>query len=106
MNRIRELRQTKNLKQVDLAKILKVAQGTLSGWETGTFEPNIESIKFLSQYFNVSIDYLLGNDTKREPPTISDGGPSSEIARLVNQLTEEQQKYLLAQIKGLLSEQE
>ena len=66
MNRIKELRNECGILQADLAKILKVGQGTISNWENGRTEPDQESLFTMSQHFGVSIDYILGNtDTKK-----------------------------------------
>lgn len=60
VNRIKELRNVKQIKQIDLCKKLGVTQGALSSWENEKYEPDINSLKKLSEFFNVSIDYLLG----------------------------------------------
>lgn len=104
--RIKELRKNKGLSQQELANALQVSRSAVSMWEINKSHPSKEELIKLSHLFGVSTDYLLENDTKKEPPAANDGTPSSEISRLVDQLTKEQQKYLLAQIKGLLSEQE
>lgn len=62
MIRIKQLRNSKGLKQIDLCKQLGVAQGALSGWENGKYEPDITSLKKMSEIFEVSIDYILGKD--------------------------------------------
>ena len=62
MNRIRELRLSHNMKQIDLARQLGISQGTLSSWENNKFEPDVTSLLALSKIFSVSIDFLLGND--------------------------------------------
>ena len=59
---LKRLRQRKNISQDELAKKLNVKQYVISSWEIGRSEPNIEQIKFLSDYFNVPTDYLLGKD--------------------------------------------
>ena len=59
-NRIKELRESKGLRQGDLAKILGIRQNTLSTWETGKYEPDSASIKQIADYFNVSVDYVIG----------------------------------------------
>jgi len=58
--RLRELRLEKELKQSDVAKNMNVVFGTISNWERGKSFPNIEELKNLADYFNVSADYLLG----------------------------------------------
>ena len=65
MNRIKELRKEKDIKQIDLCKQLGIVQGTLSGWENEKFEPDLESIKKMANIFECTIDYLLGNSDFR-----------------------------------------
>lgn len=62
---IQELRKDKNLDQKDLARLLNVSTGTISNYETGTHTPSIENILKLADFFNVSVDYLLGNTALR-----------------------------------------
>ena len=59
---LKKLRQRNNISQDELAKKLNIKQYVISSWEIGRSEPNIEQIKFLSTYFNVPTDYLLGKD--------------------------------------------
>ena len=61
-NNLITLRKKHKLTQNELAKKLNVKQYVISSWEIGRSEPNIEQIKFLSTYFNVPTDYLLGKD--------------------------------------------
>ncbi|WP_196592956.1 helix-turn-helix domain-containing protein [Pectinatus sottacetonis] len=60
MNRLKELRRKKGLYQKDLAKILNISQGALSGYETERYQPDPQMLKKLANYFEVTIDYLLG----------------------------------------------
>jgi len=62
MNRIRELRKQKKMTQKELAKHLRIADSTLSYWEMGKYEPDNESLRQLSSFFHVPIDYILGGD--------------------------------------------
>lgn len=63
MNRIKELRNERNIKQAELASIVKVSQAALSGYETGKYEADIETYKRIADLFSVSLDYLLGKET-------------------------------------------
>lgn len=65
MNKIKELRIEFRMKQSDLAGILGISQATLSNWETGRFEPDIETLIKLSNLFGVSVDYLAGKTDKK-----------------------------------------
>lgn len=60
MNKIKELRIAKNLNQSRLAQIIGIAQPTLSGWETGRTQIDYDNLIKLANFFEVSIDYLLG----------------------------------------------
>lgn len=60
MERLRSLRESKNLKQSELAQAFNVSQSTIAMWESGKRDPDSDSIKQIADYFNVSIDYLLG----------------------------------------------
>lgn len=57
---LRQLRKENNLTQKDLAKYIDTTQGAIYFWEKGT-EPSAGQLLKLSKYFNVSVDYLLGN---------------------------------------------
>ena len=67
MNRIHELRKEFSLTQVDLAKKFRLSQQTISSYENETREPDNETLKRFAEFFNVSIDYLLGNTDVRNP---------------------------------------
>lgn len=60
MNRIKDLREDLNLKQTDLAKATGIDQRTISNYETGKTNPDSLSLIKLADFFNVSIDYLVG----------------------------------------------
>lgn len=58
--RLKELRKEKNLLQSELAKALNTTQRKVSYWETEKIEPDLTSLWKLSEYFEVSVDYLIG----------------------------------------------
>ena len=60
--RIAELRKAKNISQEELADILNTSRQAISKWERGESTPDIDRLKDLASFFNVSIDYLLGYD--------------------------------------------
>lgn len=59
-NKIKELRIEKKLSQQDLAKILETTQDTISLWELNKRQPNAEMLIRIADYFECSIDYLVG----------------------------------------------
>ncbi len=60
MNRIRDLREDMDLRQIDVSSATGIDQKTLSNYETGKTNPDSFSIIKLADFFNVSCDYLLG----------------------------------------------
>lgn len=60
MNRIRALREDRDLRQIDVAQKTGIDQKTLSNYETGKTNPDSFSIVRLAEFFGVTTDYLLG----------------------------------------------
>lgn len=58
--RIRNLREDRDLKQKDIAKLLNCTQQTYSRYETGENNIDIKSLITLADFYNTSIDYLVG----------------------------------------------
>ena len=57
---IRALREDHDLHQEDMARLLHVGQATYSRYESGVLDIPSQSLIILAQYYNVSVDYLLG----------------------------------------------
>ena len=58
--RLKEIRRNKGISQLKLAMDLNTSQNTISRYETGEREPGINELIKIADYFNVSIDYLVG----------------------------------------------
>lgn len=63
--RIKELRLSRCLNQVEFAKKLGVTKQSVSNWENNNIQPSIEMLLKLTELFSVSADYLLGIDNKK-----------------------------------------
>lgn len=57
---IRNLREDKDLKQRQLAEVLSVSQNTYSQYETGLIALTADNLVKLADFYEVSVDYLLG----------------------------------------------
>lgn len=64
-SRIKLLREEKNLKQDELAKILSISPSAIGMYERDEREPNDELTLKIAEYFNVTTDYLLGKTDAR-----------------------------------------
>lgn len=59
--RLRQLRRDKGITQEELGEEINLSKGNISKYEAGMFEPNLDTLRLLSQFFECSIDYLLCN---------------------------------------------
>lgn len=64
--RLRKLRKKNNMTQKDLADHIGVDRATIAGYETKGKEPAYEKLEKLANFFNVSIDYLLGRSEESQ----------------------------------------
>ncbi|MBQ9544014.1 MAG: helix-turn-helix transcriptional regulator, partial [Clostridia bacterium] len=67
MNFLKTLRTNAGKLQKEVAAYLGVDRTTYLRYEKGESEPDYETLKKLADYFDVSIDYLLGRETKKDP---------------------------------------
>lgn len=65
-DKLKDLREEKDLKQKDIADILGVKRSTYAGWETGKDTIPFKRIIMLSKYYKVSMNYIMGLSNKNE----------------------------------------
>ena len=66
-NRLRDLREDRDLKQAALADYLQIHQTTYSDYELGKLNVPINVLHALADYYDTSIDYLLGRTSEKKP---------------------------------------
>lgn len=64
---LKKLREEKGISQSELAKNLGVVRSTICFYEKGQHAPTPEMLIKLADYFNVTVDYLIGHDTNNLP---------------------------------------
>ncbi len=64
-DRLRELREESDLNQEEFAKRISISRAAYANYEVGRTEPSISILKEISNFYNVSIDYLCGNTNIR-----------------------------------------
>ena len=67
MKRLKELREERGLSQAKLAEQLGTTQQTIHKYEHGTSEPEQKMLKRMSDFFNVTTDYLIEHDINELP---------------------------------------
>lgn len=98
MYRLKELRESRNMTQAELGRILKIAPSTIGMYEQGRREPDNETLKRLSTLFDVSTDYLLDNQTSKKDSLPSlNAKDEREITRMMDDM-----KDRLMQEEGLM----
>ncbi len=58
--RLKDVREDRDLSQSDIAKLLGTTRQQVSKWETGVQMMGVDKYAKLAEYYNVSVDYLLG----------------------------------------------
>ena len=64
--RLRALREKQREKQSSVAASIGITESTLSAYEKGTRKPSFDVLLKIAQYYNVSIDYLVGNEYENQ----------------------------------------
>lgn len=98
--RIKELREKQKIKQKELAAAIGIAPNTLSQYENGKREPDIETVKGIAAALNVSVDCLLG---QKEKPAPSGDGLDRELIEIWSTADEAERADLLNMARMLKS---
>ena len=86
---IKYLRQSNNLKQGDLANMVGKARSLVSQWESDDRSITTEDIIKISNYFNISIDYLVSKDLRINNTNVD------ELEQLFEKDDEEMVKFIM-----------
>lgn len=104
--RIKERREAVGLTLAQLAEATGVRKATAQRWESGNIKTiKYETVELLTAALHCTPQYLMGWDSEEKPAISNDGGRVEEFVSLFSRLTAEQQALIVAQIKGILSEQ-
>ena len=100
--RIKQLRKKKGISQSELAELIGVKNNTVSTWERGTRKPDFEALNLLSNYFEVSFEYILGSSDKEEARVKPTQDELDELAlsALADELYDHVKKYSMLSNKS------
>lgn len=99
-NKLSEVRKRIKLTQEDVSKKLGIPRSTYSNYELGAREPDLETISALAQLFNVSVDWLSGNN-KKVDVTNEEDKINAEILNELKKISEDDKEYLLGLLKRM-----
>ncbi len=97
-DRIRDLRSKSGLSGEEFGKLFGVSRNTVSVWERGRNHPNNDVLLRIADYFNVSLDYLMGRTDVKNIAIESD-----QIPQGYNQLTRQQKNAIETLIALLIT---
>lgn len=84
--RIRELRRQHGITMKEFGDKIGVSESTVSLYETGKRDPNFQTLLKIADFFDVSVDYLLGTHTKPRGRTVSTSDPNDRYPYLLGKL--------------------
>ncbi len=93
---LRKLRMHKGISQQHLADVIGTSQQSINKYENHNVEPDISTLILLADYFQVSVDYLIGHvmsDGEQQPDLELDKDESS-LVRNYRQLSKEEKKSI------------
>lgn len=86
-NRLKIIRENKGISQMQVYKDIGIHNKTLSGYERGVSEPDLQTLFLLATYYKVSTDYLLGITDVKNPSTtykMPNHGLDENLGKLIN----------------------
>lgn len=90
--RIKSLRKEEGKTQDDISKLLKVRRTTYGEYERGRIMPPMDKIRVLADYYNVTVDYLIGNTNEPHQGTPNEMDVSGSVKQILEYLQNEQSK--------------
>ncbi|MCJ7988914.1 helix-turn-helix domain-containing protein [Priestia sp. OVS21] len=106
--RLLELRKDKNKTQEDMSKILGVHRGTYANYEKGNRQPDFDMTKKIADYFDVTVDYLIGRtndpqgDSLKDDEKVLDGFWGYDLTGLSEEEIQELKKQIRKEIEFYL----
>jgi len=101
--RLKLLRTEKGLTQQKLAVDFNIEQSTISAYENKARTPDIDTLEIICNYFNVSIDYLVGRSNMRNYPLKDFSEKEINHIFLYRQLDDYQKERLDGYIQGMIA---
>jgi transcriptional regulator with XRE-family HTH domain len=117
-NRLKSLREEKKLSQEELSQLINISRSTLSMYEINRRQPDPETLQKIADFFDVSVDYLLGRTDKRNIDTsndvderlhkvMQDLGPDVLLAFYdLPNMTDEEKENVITLLEGIKAKRE
>ena len=101
---LKQLRREKNVLQKELAVYLRCSPGTVSNYENGVHEPDLETLCRMADFFEVTVDFLLGRREAMHPRLllerpIKGSYTVGDFVRLTEKLPEPAKAHLVYELR-------
>lgn len=103
LKNLKSLRKSSRMTQEKLAKAMNVSQTSIGSWELGSREPSCEDLIRLADYFNVSLDYLMGRNDDRQCRSLS--SEDEKILSVFKRLDKDNKKIISDTMAAFLTQQ-
>lgn len=103
MIRLKELRESKGLSQLEIANKINKSYQAYSHYETGKRQPDYETLKKLATLFDVSIDFLIGYSPTNQKQIMSLSPEKERLIKEIQQASDDDLKemeYILNYLKS------
>jgi transcriptional regulator with XRE-family HTH domain len=81
--RLKDIREKNNITQTQFAKIFDIGVSTIGMWESSKRKPPAEMLLKIADYFNVTVDYLLGRENAEKFPDTSNTNHNGTIVKIL-----------------------
>ena len=106
MQNLKQLREEKGVSQQKLADAIGSNQQSIHRYEKGDYEPDIRTLSLMADFFDTSIDYLVGRtDIRKKIEPVESYALNNEEQRLLNEvrcLTPEYRRFMATMLNALL----
>lgn len=106
LNRLFELRRSRNITQQRLAVDLGIDQASISSYESGKYLPTVEVLIKIANYFGVSTDYLLELSDVKTPIKTPANNQETYLLSMFSALSARHRERVIGYIEGLKSEEQ
>ncbi|HIU57155.1 MAG TPA: helix-turn-helix transcriptional regulator [Candidatus Ornithomonoglobus merdipullorum] len=106
LKNLKKLRQERNISQQKLAEIVGVSQQSINKYENHNIEPDIQTLIMFADYFDTSIDYIVGYTSVERKVGYSDpielNSEECDLVKWYRQLNRNEKKSIVMVIKNYL----
>ena len=99
--RLKKVRERKKLTQGEASKRMGIVRSTYANYENGKREPDNETLKKMAEFYEVSLDYLLGNDNN---PLNNDQAKNDELMNILARLPQDKKELVIEVAKKFLTD--